>query len=62
MDFKDKLVQHYGFTERDWDETVSRFRPETLPARSLFLEKGKVATHLAFLGRPVIDFDNWIRS
>jgi len=36
MDFKDKLVLHYGFTESHWNETVSRFRPETLPARSLF--------------------------
>ena len=34
MDFKDKLAQHYGFTERDWNETVSRYRPETLPGRS----------------------------
>jgi len=49
MDFKDKLVQHYGFTERDWEETVSRFHPETLPARSLFLEKDHVADRLAYL-------------
>ena len=49
MDFKERLIEHYGFTERDWDETVSRFWPETLPARTLFLEKGKVATRLAYL-------------
>jgi len=49
MDFKDKLVQHYGFTDRDWNETVSRYRPESLPAKTLFLERGKVATRLAYL-------------
>jgi len=49
MDFRNRLTEHYGFTERDWNETVSRYRPETLPARSLFLEKGKVATRLAYL-------------
>jgi CRP-like cAMP-binding protein len=49
MDFKDKLIEHYGFTEKDWNETVSRFFPETLPARSLFLEKDKVADRLAYL-------------
>lgn len=49
MDFKDNLTEHYGFTERDWEETVKRFLPETLPARSLFLEKGQVATRLAYL-------------
>ena len=49
MDFKERLIEHYGFTERDWDETVSRYRPETLPARSFFLEKGNIATKLAYL-------------
>lgn len=49
MDFKDRLIEHYGFTETDWHETVSRFRPETIPARTMFLEKGQVATRLAYL-------------
>jgi CRP-like cAMP-binding protein len=49
MDFKDRLIEYYGFNEKDWSETVSRFKPEILPARSLFLEKGKVATRLAYL-------------
>jgi len=49
MDFKDRLTEHYGFTDRDWSETVSRYWPETLQARSLFLEKGKVSTRLAYL-------------
>jgi len=49
MDFKERLIEHYGFTERDWNETVSRYHPETLPARSLFLEKGAIATRLAYL-------------
>ena len=25
MDFKDKLLEHYGFTERDWNETIGRY-------------------------------------
>ncbi len=49
MDFKDRLIERYGFTERDWNETVSRYRPETLQARSLFLEKGQTATRIAYL-------------
>jgi CRP-like cAMP-binding protein len=49
MDFKESLIQYYGFSERDWEETASRFLPETLPARSLFLEQGKIATKLAYL-------------
>jgi len=49
MDFKDRLIEHYSFTERDWNETLSRFEQEVLPAKSLFLEKGKIATRLAYL-------------
>ena len=49
MDFKDRLIEYYGFTEKDWNETVTRFRPEVLPAKSLFLEKGKIAGKLAYL-------------
>lgn len=49
MDFRDALVKHYGFTETDWNETLSRFEPETIPTKSLFLETGKVATRLGYL-------------
>jgi len=49
MDFRDRLTEHFGFSEKDWEETVIRFLPESLPAKSLFLEKGKVATRLAYL-------------
>ena len=49
MDFRDKLVQHYGFTESDLDETAARFLPETIPARTLFLENGQVSKRLAYL-------------
>lgn len=49
MDFKERLIEHYGFTEKDWDETLSRFEPEVLPAKNLFLELGKVSTRLAYL-------------
>ena len=49
MDFRDNLIQHYGFSESDLQETAVRFLPGTLPARSLFLEKGQVATRLAYL-------------
>ncbi len=51
MDFKDRLIEHYGFTERDWEETVSRFEPITLPAKSLFLDSGKIASRLGYLRR-----------
>ncbi|MBE0679620.1 MAG: hypothetical protein IH592_12730 [Bacteroidales bacterium] len=30
MDFKDKLVRDYGFNERDRNETIGRYWPETL--------------------------------
>ena len=49
MDFKDRLIERYGFTGKDWQETVSRFEPQVLPVRALFLEKGKVADRLAYL-------------
>jgi CRP-like cAMP-binding protein len=49
MDFRDNLIEHYGFTEKDWEETVRRFIPVTMPARSLFLEKDHVADRLAYL-------------
>ena len=49
MDFRNRLTEHYGFSENDWNETVSRFLPETLPAKTLFLEKGQVSTRLAYL-------------
>lgn len=49
MEFKDRLIEHYGFTEQDWAETVSRFEPLSLPAKSLFLESGKIAGRLGYL-------------
>ncbi len=49
MDFRDRLIKHYGFTEKDWSETVSRFEPITLPAKSLFLQSGKIASSLGYL-------------
>jgi CRP-like cAMP-binding protein len=49
MDFRDRLTEHYGFTEKDWHETVSRFHPVTMAARTLFLEQGQVSDRLAYL-------------
>jgi CRP-like cAMP-binding protein len=49
MDFRNRLIEHYGFTDADWSETVSRFEPVALPAKSLFLESGKTATSLGYL-------------
>ena len=51
MAFRDRLIEHYGFTERDWAETASRFETISLPAKSLFLESGMVATRLGYLRR-----------
>lgn len=49
MDFKGNLVKHFNFSEEDWQETISRFKPEKLPAKATFLEKGKVAGRIALL-------------
>jgi hypothetical protein len=32
MDFKDRLIEHYVFTENNGSEIVSRYRHEILPA------------------------------
>lgn len=49
MDFRDRLIEKYGFTGSDLNETSARFLPETIPARTLFLEKGQVSNRLAYL-------------
>jgi CRP-like cAMP-binding protein len=49
VDFKDRLIEHYGFTESDWVETLSRFEPCTVKAKTLFLETGQVANRLGYL-------------
>jgi len=49
MDFRDRLIENYGFTGSDLNETSARFLPETIPARTLFLEKGQVSNRLAYL-------------
>ena len=43
MEFTRSLVDIYHFSETDLKETMKRFRPERIPAKSLFAEKGKVA-------------------
>lgn len=49
MDLKEKLLKSYGFSESDWAETEHRFEPLSIPAKTLFLEAGKVATRLGYL-------------
>ena len=49
MDFSDQLIEHYGFSESDLQETAARFLPEALPARSMFVEKGQVSDRLAYI-------------
>lgn len=49
MDFKDRLIGYYKFTEKDWELTKSKFLFGSFPAKTLFLEKGKVATRIAYL-------------
>lgn len=39
----------YHFSEQDLEETMKRFRPEKLPAKSHFVEKGKVSDRIGFL-------------
>ena len=49
MDFRETLIERYGFSESDLQETAARFLPGTLPARGLFLGKGQVADRMAYL-------------
>lgn len=49
MDFRESLIKHFNFSESDWEETISRFRSGILPAKTLFLEKGKVADRIALI-------------
>jgi CRP-like cAMP-binding protein len=49
MDFRDRLIKNYGFTDRDWAETVLRFEPTIRPAKSFFLESGMIANCLGYL-------------
>jgi hypothetical protein len=35
MDFKDRLIEHYVFTENNGSEIVSRYRHEILPAKEI---------------------------
>lgn len=49
MDFTEQLIRLYRLSERDMKETMHRFRPEQLPARTHFLEKGKTADRIGYL-------------
>ncbi len=49
MEFTRSLVDIYHFSETDLEETMKRFRPERIPAKSLFAEKGKIADRIGFL-------------
>ncbi len=49
MNFRDTLIRHFNFSEADWQETISRFRSETMDPKTLFLEKGKVADRIALI-------------
>ena len=49
MDLRDRLLKRYDFSDSDWKETEKRFKPLRIPAKTLFLEHGKVANRLAYL-------------
>lgn len=49
MDFSEQLIRLYHFSENDMKETMERFKPEQLPARTHFLEKGKIADRIGYL-------------
>jgi hypothetical protein len=49
MEFRESLIKHFNFSESDWQETIARFRSETLPQKTLFLEKGKVAVRITLI-------------
>ncbi len=49
MEFRESLIKHFNFSEADWQETISRFHAEKLPAKTFFLEKGKVADRIALI-------------
>jgi CRP-like cAMP-binding protein len=49
MDLVESLITQYHLSEEDLEQTMRRFEPEMLPARSCFLEQGKVADRIGFL-------------
>jgi len=49
MQFRESLIKHFNFSESDWEETISRFRVESMPPKTVFLEKGKVTDRIALI-------------
>lgn len=49
MEFRERLIERYGFKDSDREETVSRFKPLSFTAKSLFVESGKIANMLGYL-------------
>lgn len=49
MNLREKLIKHYNFSDADWKETEQRFESLSIPAKTLFLENGKVAKRLAYV-------------
>lgn len=49
MEFRESLIKYFNFSESDLEETISRFRSETMPPKTTFLERGKVADRIAVI-------------
>lgn len=49
MDFNERLIRLYHFSETDLQETMRRFQPEQYPAKAHFLEKGEVSNRIGYL-------------
>lgn len=49
MDFSERLIRLYQLSETDLQETMRRFVPEQYPAKTHFLEKGRIANRIGYL-------------
>ena len=49
MDFRERLGKLYNLSDKEMEETMQRFRPEMIPAKAYFLEKGQVAGKIGLL-------------
>ena len=61
MSFKEQLINHYNFSQKDWEITIEYYKPMKLAAKKYFVEKGKVAKNLAVVLKGLLrtfDFDD----
>jgi len=47
MNFKESLIKHFNFTEKDWEITANYFELVELKTKEFFLEQGKISNKIA---------------